>query len=229
LIISHKYKFIFIKTAKTAGTSIEIALSKFCGSEDVIGPLPSCDEETRRNLGYRCRQNYFLPKSRYTIRDWRRLLFEGKKLRYRRHNSANQIRSYIGKKIWNSYYKFCVVRNPWDRLLSYYFWRNKSEPRPGISEFLESKWHANLLTFGINLYTDIDKIVVDKICLYESLEEDLEEVRLRIGLPEKLVLPRANASTRIDTRSYREILTRDQAEKIRELSRREIALFGYEY
>ncbi|MEL6382956.1 MAG: chondroitin 4-O-sulfotransferase, partial [Cyanobacteria bacterium J06626_18] len=31
MIISHEYKFIFLKTRKTAGTSIEIALSKFCG------------------------------------------------------------------------------------------------------------------------------------------------------------------------------------------------------
>ncbi|WP_275670288.1 hypothetical protein [Okeania hirsuta] len=39
MIISHKYKFIFLKTIKTSGTSIEIYLSRFCGDDDVITPI----------------------------------------------------------------------------------------------------------------------------------------------------------------------------------------------
>lgn len=31
MIVSHRYRYIFIKTKKTAGTSIEIALSRHCG------------------------------------------------------------------------------------------------------------------------------------------------------------------------------------------------------
>ena len=39
MIVSHKYKLIFIKTGKVAGTSIEIFLSQHCGPEDVVTPI----------------------------------------------------------------------------------------------------------------------------------------------------------------------------------------------
>ena len=52
MILSHKHQFIFIKTNKTAGTSIEIALSSICGEDDIITPIHSSDEEFRRRAGY---------------------------------------------------------------------------------------------------------------------------------------------------------------------------------
>lgn len=39
MIISHKHNFIFIKTAKTAGSSIEAYLSPFCGESDIVTPF----------------------------------------------------------------------------------------------------------------------------------------------------------------------------------------------
>jgi hypothetical protein len=70
---------------------------------------------------------------------------------------------------------------------------------------------------------------VDRVCLYENLTEELENIRLRLGLPEKLELPRAKATFRKDRRSYREILNEAQAAKIGALFSEEIALFNYEF
>ena len=49
MIISHRHKFIFVKTKKTAGTSIETLLASVCGEEDVITEI-SEEEERIKNL-----------------------------------------------------------------------------------------------------------------------------------------------------------------------------------
>ena len=113
MIISHKYKFIFLKAQKTAGTSIEIALSKYCGANDIITPVSPEDEKIRRDLGYPGPQNYLSPIRDYGIRDVAKRLLKGeRKARFKNHISAKKVKAYIGEQVWNSYYKFCFERNP---------------------------------------------------------------------------------------------------------------------
>ena len=50
MILSKVHNFIFLKTTKTAGTSFEIALSKYVGPEDVVTPISEEDEATRCTL-----------------------------------------------------------------------------------------------------------------------------------------------------------------------------------
>jgi hypothetical protein len=57
LILSSKWKFVFIKGLKVAGTSMEIALANICDSECIITPITAVDELKRLNGG-RAAQNY---------------------------------------------------------------------------------------------------------------------------------------------------------------------------
>ncbi len=230
MIISHKYKFIFFKTNKTAGTSIEIALSKFCGSDDVITPIPLEDEEIRRHLGYRGPQNHKASLEDYILRKKAKVLLEeGNSFEFKSHISAKRVKKHIKKQIWDSYYKFCFERNPWDRVISLYYWRCKSEPRPTISEFLESGVPLILKRRGIKIYTINGQIAVDKVCRYEAINEELEAIRTQVGIPEKLDLPHAKSKSRKSKKSYRGLLDEEQQAKIAELFQDEISMFGYEF
>jgi hypothetical protein len=82
---------------------------------------------------------------------------------------------------------------------------------------------------GYGLYTIDDAVVVDRVCLYENLEQELETVRNWLNLPEKLVLPKAKASRRQDRRNYRDTFSREDRDKIAKMFSREIDLFGYRF
>ena len=69
MIISHSRKFIFVKTYKTAGSSLEIALSKYCARGDILTPLDADEELQRRALTGLGAQNYGKPARRYRIED----------------------------------------------------------------------------------------------------------------------------------------------------------------
>ena len=61
MIASHRHRFIFLKTRKTAGTSVEIALSKVCGPDDIITEISPEDEALRRAAGGVAPQNFESP------------------------------------------------------------------------------------------------------------------------------------------------------------------------
>lgn len=231
MIISHKHKFIFLKTSKTAGTSVEIALSKFCGPDDVITPITVEDEKVRAALGYRGPQNYRIPLSAHGVKGLAKVLLQGRcaqQWKFYNHIPAAMVKKGIDRDIWDGYFKFCIERNPFDRCVSSYFWTHQREPRPPFARHVNL--HSNLLKEnGYYLYTIDDQVVVDRICRHESLVSDLEEVRLRIGLPEALELPKAKARFRKDKSHYREIIDAESRSKIAALFSEELRLFGYEW
>ena len=120
MIISHKYKFIFIKTKKTAGTSIEVYLSQFCGEDDIVTPIFPI-EEKHRPQNYLGRFNFlkelFMTRGR-GIR--KTLLSFFKNQKFYNHIPAIAIKARIDKETWDTYYKFCVERDPWSKSISHY-------------------------------------------------------------------------------------------------------------
>mgnify|MGYP001818197108 CR=1 FL=1 len=224
MIINHKYKFIFIKTRKTAGTSIEVALSKFCDENDVITPIAKEDELLRQKKGFRGEQNCNVPWHRYRALDWLNLVFKARRLRFKNHSEAAFIRRYIDEEIWNSYFKFCFERNPFDKAISRYYWSAKP-PRPEISEYLSSASQRRLSNWGT--YTIDDQLVVDFVGRYETLADDLATIGNKLGLPEELSLPRAKGSHRQNREHYSRVLNQEARARIEAVCAKEIQAFDY--
>ena len=215
MIISHRHRFIFIKTTKCAGTSVEIALSRFCGPEDIITPISPVDEEHRKALGFRGNQNWGGSKP-------------GDR-RYRRHMGASAIRQRVGLECWESYFKFTITRNPFDRAVSEYFWRYRNGVIPRFSEFCDSPWLARLNQKGFGLYTINGRVAVDEVCRFENLESDLEAVRLQLGLADSLSLPQAKSGVRPVNSQHQSIIGEPQRRIVERTFAHELALHHYEF
>lgn len=225
MIINHRYRFIFLKTRKTAGTSMEIALSKFCGHGDVISPIRGADERIRSELGYRGPQNHRAPLRLYDAEDWLRLLRKRKRKRLA-HAGALFARRFAGEEVWNGYFKFCFERNPFDKAISRYYWRTRP-PRPPIADFLASR-HRRFLS-DWNIYTLDECVAVDFVGRFENLTADLEKIAERLGLPEPLELPRAKGDTRTNRDHYSQVLDGRARALIERVCAREIREFGYQW
>jgi hypothetical protein len=186
VILCHPHRFIFLKSTKTAGTSLEIALSKYCGADDIITPIVDSDEAVRRALGHRGPQHFRKPLAEYGLRDWLKLLGGRRVKKYYHHIPASELQRLLPAEVWQGYFKFSIVRNPYDYAVSRYFW---STPKAAWSNqdfrrFLPERQDLLLKNRGI---THIDgRSAVDFMVRYEHFEEDLGRIAERTGLPAKL-------------------------------------------
>lgn len=92
MIILHSHKLIFIKTRKTAGTSFEIALSKWANDDDTITPISPLDEGLRLSMGFRGPQNYVSGVGA-----------EGKILKLKNHSSVSDVATFLGEDVFPGY------------------------------------------------------------------------------------------------------------------------------
>ena len=228
MIISHKHKFIFLKTRKTAGTSIEIALSKFCGADDIITPILGADERKRRELGFRGPQNYRIPVKFYQKSDWSNLIKRRQPKQFFNHAEAAFIQANLKKDIWQSYFKFCFERNPFDKAISRYYWGTRDhEPRPSIGSYLESL--ETKFVSDWKVYTIDHKIVADFVGRYENLTDDLTTIADKLGLSGELTLPKAKGGHRTNRKHYSQILDEHARFRIERVCAKEMATFDYSW
>ena len=202
MIISHKYRFIFVKTLKTAGTSIEVFLSQHCGPDDVVTPiLPHVEPHRPRN-----HDGFF------------------------NHIPAAAIRDKVGPDVWRTYFKFCVERNPWDKTLSYYHMTSAREGGglPFEAYLRRNDFPLNFPKYTEP--GEPGRVIVDRVLRYERLADDLRNVFARLGVPfDGSLGVRAKAEYRTDRRPYREVYQRHQAELVGRVFAPEVDLHGYRY
>jgi hypothetical protein len=239
LIVSHEHRFIFVKTRKTAGTSIELYLSRFCGPDDVITPIlrvPDTDYHVPRNWkGLYNPVPDILDAMGMETGSWMGNVWEMKKRFLARKKFYNHIPAYrarrrLPRRVWDEYYTFCFERNPWDRMISQYFWATREEEMT-FDEFLA----APLRHTNHPLYMDRrrERVIVDHVARYEDLNDELGIILERLGIPFEGDLGiRAKANVRKDRAPYQEFFQGENErhiETIRRMCSKEIDLLGYTF
>lgn len=226
MIISHQHRFIFIKTHKTAGSSIEALLSGLCGPDDIVTTMdpPAAGHEARNWIGNgplgRLYQRY--ERARKIIHRDSRML--GK--HYYQHMSAARARELIGRETWDSYFKFCFDRNPWDKVVSFYWWkmRNRDQAVP-FPEWIRYKQ----LPVDTELYCIDGEPAVDWIGRFEHLEDHTRQVLEKLGLPAPAQLPREKTGVNRSSRPYPEYYNDADRAFIADRFALDIRMMGYHF
>ncbi|MCF8055254.1 MAG: sulfotransferase family protein [Desulfocapsa sp.] len=218
MILSHRYKFIFIHIGKTGGTSIAKTLCQLIDSDL---------EETKYNKEI---------INSIGNNDNHGLHIDHTGNLNCKHVAANDLKKIIGDEIWQEYFIFSFVRNPYDRLLSMYsmftqYKEFKNHPwnnYPSFQSFLNSIVSGETI-IGDNPYHrcltgDNDKLLVDFIGKFESLQESFNEVCSTIGLPQT-ELPHETSSTH---KPYRNYYTPQAMEMVYKINKKDFTLFDFQ-
>lgn len=184
-------KYIFVHAPKTGGTSLALMLEERAMKDDIlIGDTPKALKRRGKVKGIKT-----------TGRLWK-------------HSMLTDLYGLIPQEHMNDFFVFTLVRNPWDRMVSYYHWLQTQEfDHPAVTAakvmafepFLRNPLVIKAIQKNpyLRYVTDKDGVMRAKHFIrLEHLEEDLGALEAHLDLSFK-ALHHANASARgKDYRSY---------------------------
>ena len=200
-MISLQKSFLFVHIPKTAGNSIQSVLRDH--SEDELVALRKEQDGIER---------FGLRNPKYKIK---------------KHSTLSEYYDALGDQQFQSLYKFTCVRNPWDRMVSYYFtptqtaetW-NRKKFREIISKAVSVAEYLRLDDGQGDPFANVDYIM-----RFENLADDFGTVCTTIGVPPP-ALPQFNRSTREHYSKYYDDRLRDL---VRDRFAAEIKRFNYTF
>ncbi|UXX82933.1 sulfotransferase family protein [Roseovarius pelagicus] len=214
MIISAGRNYIFVHIPKTGGTAMALALETRAMKDDVlIGDTPKAVRRRKR-----------LKDAKTSGRLWK-------------HSTLADIDGLAGTAQISEAFTFTLVRNPWDRMVSYYHWlRAQHFDHPAVTlsrqlSFSEFLHHPQTkASFKATPYAHymIDATGSERCRAYiriEHLEQDAAPLWAHLGF--RLSLPRANASNR--DADYRRYYSDRDAELLADICADDIARFGYSH
>lgn len=214
MIISPARKFIFVHIPKTGGTSLALALEARAHRDDIlIGDTPKAIKRRGR-----------VKKLSAKGRLWK-------------HSTLADLDGVLSPSDLDGMFISTLVRNPWDRVVSYYHWlraQNFDHAAVGLAKthdfsgfVLHPDTQASLRTNPYTRYVT-DATGVERAATFvrlEALDTDLAPVEQHLGF--KLTLPQVNRSDR--PKDYRLAYTDQTAEIIARVCADDIAQFGYHF
>jgi hypothetical protein len=215
MIVSPARRFVFVHVPKTGGTSFTLAWEARAHADDIlIGDTPKARRRRRRLDGIRT-----------SGRLWK-------------HSRLADIRGLIPDADLDAARIATMVRNPWDRVASYYAWAQaQTFDHPAIHAakaldfvgFLaDPAVAAGLRAAPTSAYLRDwqGHERLDHAIRLEHLDEDLPPLEAALGL-RLSPLPRTNGSDwGGDRRAFHTVSTRD---RVAELCAEDIARFGYSF
>lgn len=177
-IVSYDYNFIFVKTTKTAGTSIEADLSPLAGPNAVVTPIFPAEP------GHAPRNHAGL---------------DGSRLFYN-HMSAGEIRAQVGAERFAAMYRFCVEREPVAKCISHFHMlRNSPLHNPEGAYQLSWQEYCEARKFPMDLhrYSAVENgrrvLIVDHVLRYDALQAQLAQVMRHLGVAGFILTARAKS------------------------------------